>query len=126
MGRLSGVEIEPEQQTQLLDASVSMAGVIGGGVPGGKWSSFYLGYNLFLMLYFDTYPAGGFDAVWLLVCEPPEDTPGIPPLPRIERLWTTFPGVAPLLAQESKARGVTLERIDEVPGLAAVVNAATT
>jgi phosphomevalonate kinase len=37
MGRLSGVEIEPEQQTKLLDASVSMAGVIGGGVPGGKW-----------------------------------------------------------------------------------------
>jgi hypothetical protein len=35
MGRLSGVEIEPEQQTKLLDASVSMAGVIGGGVPGG-------------------------------------------------------------------------------------------
>ena len=38
MGQLSGVEIEPEQQTNLLDASVSMAGVIGGGVPGGKWS----------------------------------------------------------------------------------------
>jgi hypothetical protein len=35
MGSLSGVEIEPEKQTQLLDASVSMAGVIGGGVPGG-------------------------------------------------------------------------------------------
>jgi len=35
MGKLSGVEIEPEQQTKLLDASVTMAGVIGGGVPGG-------------------------------------------------------------------------------------------
>jgi len=101
MGKLSGVEIEPEKQTQLLDASVSMAGVIGGGVPG----------------------AGGFDAVWLLVCEPPEDTPGLPPLPRIERLWQGFAGVAPLLAQESKAQGVTLERLDDVPGLAAVVNA---
>jgi len=39
MGRLSGVEIEPEQQTKLLDASVSMAGVIGGGVPGGEQAS---------------------------------------------------------------------------------------
>jgi phosphomevalonate kinase len=39
MGNLSGVEIEPEQQTQLLDASVSMAGVIGGGVPGGTYPS---------------------------------------------------------------------------------------
>ena len=122
MGQLSGVEIEPEQQTKLLDASVSMAGVIGGGVPGGKC---VLLLKKSLMPIFDTYPeAGGFDAVWLLVCEPPEDTPGIPPLPRIERLWSSFPGVAPLLAQESKARGVTLERIDDVPGLAAVVKSA--
>src|ERR1700761_5696257 len=35
MGKLSGVEIEPEKQSQLLDASTSMAGVVGGGVPGG-------------------------------------------------------------------------------------------
>jgi hypothetical protein len=34
-----------------------------------------------------------------------------------------FPGVAPLLAQESKAQGVTLERLGDLPGLAAVVNA---
>ncbi|KAF8274552.1 Phosphomevalonate kinase [Lactarius quietus] len=103
MGNLAGVEIEPEKQTRLLNASVSMAGVVGGGVPG----------------------AGGFDAVWLLVCEPPEDTPGIPPLPRIERLWSTsFPGVAPMLAQESKAQGVAIESIDTVPGLASTVAAA--
>jgi phosphomevalonate kinase len=126
MGRLSGVEIEPEQQTKLLDASVSMAGVIGGGVPGGTCPHFLL----FLSIpFFDPIQkkkkAGGFDAVWLLVCEPPEDTPGIPPLPRIERLWMSFPGVAPLLAQESKAQGVTLEKLDNVPGLAAVVNGAT-
>lgn len=63
--------------------------------------------------------------MWLLVCVPPEDTPGIPPLPRIERLWTTsFPGVAPLLAQESKAQGVALESFDTVPGLASAVGAA--
>lgn len=62
--------------------------------------------------------------MWLLVCEPPEGTPGIPPLPRIERLWTGFPGVAPLLAQESKAQGVALERLDAVPGLAAAVASA--
>jgi hypothetical protein len=68
--------------------------------------------------------AGGFDAVWLLVCEPPEDTPGIQPLARIERLWTTFSGVAPLLAQESKAQGIALERLDNVPGLEAAVASA--
>lgn len=37
MGKLSGVEIEPEKQTRLLDESVSMAGVVGGGVPGGTY-----------------------------------------------------------------------------------------
>jgi hypothetical protein len=37
MGKLSGVEIEPEKQTRLLNASVSVAGVVGGGVPGGTY-----------------------------------------------------------------------------------------
>ncbi|KAI0268714.1 ribosomal protein S5 domain 2-type protein [Gloeopeniophorella convolvens] len=101
MGRLSGVEIEPPQQTKLLNASVSMAGVIGGGVPG----------------------AGGFDAIWLLMVVPPADTPGYPPLMRVERLWSGFPGIAPLLAQESQAQGVALEQLDAVPGLAAAVAA---
>lgn len=35
MGGLSDVPLEPIEQTQLLDACVSLAGVIGGGVPGG-------------------------------------------------------------------------------------------
>lgn len=35
MGTLAGVPIEPPEQTRLLDACVSQAGVIGGGVPGG-------------------------------------------------------------------------------------------
>lgn len=35
MGALAGVPIEPPEQTKLLNACVSQAGVIGGGVPGG-------------------------------------------------------------------------------------------
>lgn len=35
MGELSGVPIEPDEQTRLLGASVKLPGVIGGGVPGG-------------------------------------------------------------------------------------------
>lgn len=35
MGTLAGVPIEPPEQTELLDACVGVAGVIGGGVPGG-------------------------------------------------------------------------------------------
>jgi phosphomevalonate kinase len=38
MGNLSGVPIEPDEQTKLLDTCVSQAGVIGGGVPGGMFS----------------------------------------------------------------------------------------
>lgn len=37
MGTLAGVPIEPPEQTKLLDACVSQAGVIGGGVPGGAF-----------------------------------------------------------------------------------------
>ena len=36
MGKLAGVPIEPPEQTTLLDNCISQAGVIGGGVPGGK------------------------------------------------------------------------------------------
>ena len=35
MGSASTAEIEPEQQTKLLDGCISLPGVIGGGVPGG-------------------------------------------------------------------------------------------
>ena len=37
MGDLSGVPIEPIEQTKLLDACVTQAGIIGGGVPGGRF-----------------------------------------------------------------------------------------
>lgn len=36
MSVASGVPIEPEEQTRLLDACASGAGVVGGGVPGGE------------------------------------------------------------------------------------------
>lgn len=46
MGELSGVPIEPKEQTALLDACISQAGAIGGGVPGGEFSEYY--YRLLL------------------------------------------------------------------------------
>ena len=42
MGNLAGVPIEPPEQTALLDTCMSVAGVIGGGVPGGKSDHFCL------------------------------------------------------------------------------------
>ena len=36
MGQSAGVPIEPDEQSELLDACCAIPGVIGGGVPGGK------------------------------------------------------------------------------------------
>jgi len=97
MGELAGVPIEPAEQTKLLDICTSQAGVIGGGVPG----------------------AGGYDAVWLLVCEPEECKYEPRPRERVEHVWSNYTelDVSPLSAEESMAKGVRLESIDDVEGL---------
>ena len=97
MGILSGVPIEPDEQTRLLDLSVSQAGVIGGGVPG----------------------AGGYDAIWLLVCDPENSKHDQTPLDRIEYVWSTYTelNVSPLSSTESLVKGSRLEKLDEITGL---------
>lgn len=98
MGKLSDVPIEPPEQTDLLDACVAQAGVVGGGVPG----------------------AGGYDAVWLLVCDPAGLEFEEKPMHRVGRVWHTWKDlvVTPLTSSESLAKGVRLiENIDEVAGL---------
>jgi phosphomevalonate kinase len=96
MGELCGVPIEPPEQTALLNACTSQAGVLAGGVPG----------------------AGGYDAIWLLVIEPPETSEQLP-FRRIERVWSTWKDldVSPLSAVESTAKGIHLEELDSVRGL---------
>ncbi|KAJ8076459.1 phosphomevalonate kinase [Marasmius tenuissimus] len=97
MGKLAGVPIEPPEQTTLLDQCISQAGVIGGGVPG----------------------AGGYDAIWLLVCAPEDRNPDPWPFEKIDYFWANYKGVnvSPLSAVESKAKGVRLENLDEIEGL---------
>ncbi|KAF8844695.1 Phosphomevalonate kinase [Paxillus ammoniavirescens] len=87
------VHIEPDAQTELLDACIEQKGVICGGVPG----------------------AGGFDAIWLLVAEPNDNTSEA--LHAVEKLWERFPNVSPLLATESKDKGAKVEELDKVTGL---------
>ncbi|TDL24243.1 phosphomevalonate kinase [Rickenella mellea] len=101
MGRLSDVPIEPPEQVALLDACMSQAGVIGGGVPG----------------------AGGYDAIWLLVLDPSVSSPEDRPLSRVERVWTSWKAldVSPLSATESLEKGLRLEQIDNVPGMRAAL-----
>ncbi|RDB16968.1 Phosphomevalonate kinase [Hypsizygus marmoreus] len=97
MGDLSGVPIEPKEQTRLLDACVSLAGIIGGGVPG----------------------AGGYDAIWLLVCDPVDASPDIRPLERVEHEWSEYTelDVSPLSVVESLEGGARVEDLDAIPGL---------
>jgi len=102
MGELSEVPIEPKEQTALLDVCVSQAGVIGGGVPG----------------------AGGYDAIWLLICDPPGHRLGEKkPLERVEHVWSTYTDldVSPLSSVESVAKGARIERLGDIVGLREMV-----
>lgn len=120
MGELAGAPIEPPEQTKLLDKCCFQAGVIGGGVPGG-WSSFTSSFtNLSKFIFtFSCVIAGGYDAVWLLMCEPEQCRPDQWPRERIEHVWTNYTelNVSPLSAVESMAKGARLEIIDKIKGL---------
>ncbi|DBA01309.1 TPA: hypothetical protein N0F65_001814 [Lagenidium giganteum] len=61
MGAQAGVPIEPPSQTDLLDATMALPGVLAAGVPG----------------------AGGFDAVFVLVLDASV-------LPRVEAFWQSY------------------------------------
>jgi len=105
MGSASGVAIEPPPQTDLLDDCLAVSGVIAGGVPG----------------------AGGYDAIWLLVFDPPKKHDNIlTPVACVEILWgrREKKDVTPLSAEESTTKGIQAERLDEVPGLREAISAA--
>lgn len=116
MGELAGAPIEPPEQTKLLDVCVTQAGVIGGGVPGGELTEIvWLSPSLLTV-----YPAaGGYDAIWLLVTDPVDCAEQERPLRRVEYVWSTWKdmNVTPLMAEESKAKGLAVEDLDQVPGL---------
>jgi phosphomevalonate kinase len=63
--------------------------------------------------------AGGYDALWLLVCDPVDCSPDPRPSDRVERLWSTYTDldVSPLSAMESTAKGSRIEDLDAIPGL---------
>ncbi|TMW60529.1 hypothetical protein Poli38472_000571 [Pythium oligandrum] len=86
MGELAGVPIEPSEQTQLIDATLAVPGVLIAGVPG----------------------AGGYDAVFVLVVDASA-------LVRVEALWLQWTQqhpdniLCPLLCDLSVASGLTIE-----------------
>ncbi|KAF9132361.1 phosphomevalonate kinase [Mortierella sp. 14UC] len=82
MSKLSEVPVEPEEQTRLLDACMTVPGVLMAGVPG----------------------AGGFDAIFCIVLSDESRK-------RVEGVWSGFQemSVGPLLCQESVEGGLVVE-----------------
>ncbi|KAB5576227.1 phosphomevalonate kinase [Coniochaeta sp. 2T2.1] len=92
MGKKSGVPIEPESQTELLDALEGVEGVYGGVVPG----------------------AGGFDALALLVSDDAATTE------RLEEFLAQWSkekgGRVSMLAVKGEMEGVRMEKAEEYRG----------
>ncbi|KAJ3319626.1 phosphomevalonate kinase [Boothiomyces sp. JEL0866] len=72
MGELAKVQIEPDQQTDLLNKSMEIEGVLASGVPG----------------------AGGYDAIFCLIIGQSSRT-------KLLDFWSSQEGVTPLLASQS-------------------------
>ncbi len=69
--------------------------------------------------------AGGYDAIWLLVCDTTTTRPDQSPLERVENIWSGYKelSVSPLSSKESLAKGIRLEALDDIPGLSAAIAA---
>lgn len=112
MGKAAAVPIEPDEQTNLLDATITTCtGVLGGGVPG----------------------AGGYDALWVIVLTPSEVEDETSTENQVRTLWQnwTAMSVAPLSQKariqgswdrRENATGLQIHRVDDVLGLAGQVS----
>ncbi|WVN86055.1 phosphomevalonate kinase [Cryptococcus depauperatus CBS 7841] len=95
MSEKSGVPIEPVMQTRLLDSCSALPGVLGGGVPG----------------------AGGYDALYLFVIDPPLlESPS--PIDRVDEIWSSWKemDVCPLSSRQCD-EGLRNEDVDKVQPL---------
>jgi phosphomevalonate kinase len=68
--------------------------------------------------------AGGYDAIWLLVCDPIDCSPDQHPTERVEHVWSNYKDldVSPLSTSESTISGSRLEKLEDVPGLKEAVS----
>jgi len=84
MGEQSGVPIEPDEQTDLLNATVSIQGCLIAGVPG----------------------AGGFDAIFCILFGNEREARS-----RMANMWLNYEKavVGPLLLGESQSKGIVVE-----------------
>ena len=126
MGQAANVPIEPDEQTVLLDKCLQLQGVLGGGVPGGESISF----TLTLLM---NAPAGGYDALYLLVLTPPARSEEI--ITAVEELWRGWSdmSVQPLSSAArvegpnlradtlTAQQGLSAHNLDDVAGLRSVL-----
>ncbi|KAG7530252.1 hypothetical protein FFLO_05182 [Filobasidium floriforme] len=99
MGESASVPIEPDEQTELLDACCAIPGVIGGGVPG----------------------AGGYDAIYVLVVDTPDSTPTDGPCTaeQVRLLWSNWKSlsVSPLQSRAEEGGLRYYDSVAQVRGL---------
>jgi phosphomevalonate kinase len=124
MGEASGVPIEPDEQTRLIDACLEIPGVIGGGVPGGKLKSTSIVTVTDLWV---SRTAGGYDAIYLLIAEPEECTlrssSDNSTIAQVEKLWQDWKelSVCPLASRADAGGLKVIEHPEEIKGLKEVV-----
>jgi phosphomevalonate kinase len=88
MGQQSGVPIEPDEQTKLLDATMNVNGCLIAGVPG----------------------AGGYDAIFSILFGNEQEARAC-----VEQLWLNYSNavVCPLLLKESNSKGIENVPLDQ-------------
>jgi phosphomevalonate kinase len=102
MSDLAEVPIEPKEQTEILDASMDVPGVLLAGVPGGKFLHITILYSILIKTHSKI--AGGYDALFCLVI-------GTETKLKLEQCWSNFTGLraCPLLAKNADF-GIQVER----------------
>jgi phosphomevalonate kinase len=122
MGEASGVPIEPDEQTRLLDACLEIPGVIGGGVPGGECRAVLEDRSCLLTVT----KAGGYDAIYLLVVDvdaPTEGGKASDTISQVESLWQGWKelSVCPLTSRADAGGLKFIEDVGSVKGLRAIL-----
>ena len=101
----SDVPIEPQEQTRLLDACMSVPGVVMAGVPGGEF--LHIARRRLTCL-----AAGGYDAIFCIVLSERAKV-------GVRKLWAEWTelSVGPLLARADVSQGAMEVDINAIPGL---------
>jgi phosphomevalonate kinase len=110
LGRRTGVPIEPDEQTRLLDGMMAVPGVLVAGVPGGTHGGPHPPTHTLASSAWPDHAAaaGGYDAVFCLVCADAARAAVL----AVWEGWTEL-SVSPLLARTAEV-GLSLQSPPDV------------